>query len=155
MKYWLMKTEPNTYSWDDLNEQPGKKDHWDGVRNYQARNFIKEMKKGDLAFFYHSVVRPPGIVGVVEVVKTAYADFTAFDSSSKYFDAKSSPENPRWFMVDIKARKKLKKMIPLDELKTTPGLETMQLLKKGNRLSIQPVTEKEFKTIMKIAGEKL
>ena len=101
MNYWLVKTEPNTFSWDDLKNLPGKKDHWEGVRNYKARNYLRQMKKGDLAFFYHSVVKPISIVGIVEVVREAYPDHTQFDPKSDYYDPKSPKENPRWVMVDV------------------------------------------------------
>jgi len=152
MKYWLLKSEPDAFSIDDLKNMPGKKDHWDGIRNYQARNIMRDdMKKGDLAFFYHSSCAVPAIVGVVEIVKEAYDDYTALDPKAKYFDAKASPENPRWCMVDVKFKKKFKQHIPLADLKEIKKLKNMQLLKKGNRLSIMPVAAAEWKTIMAIA----
>ena len=118
MNYWLLKSEPLAFSIEDLKELPNKTDHWDGVRNYQARNMMRDdMKKGDLAFFYHSNCNPPGIIGVVKVVKEGYPDHTAFDPDSKYFDPKSNPDNPRWIMVDVKYQKKLKRLISLEELK--------------------------------------
>lgn len=148
MTCWLMKSEPEAFSIDDLAARPGKREHWDGVRNYQARNFMREMKKGDKVLFYHSSCPEPGVVGVAKVVKEAYPDFTAFDPESKYFDPKSSPDKPRWFMVDIQFQKKLKRTIALAELKQNPLLEGMQLLRKGNRLSVMPVAEWEFDTIL-------
>jgi predicted RNA-binding protein with PUA-like domain len=143
-----MKSEPDAFSIDDLAARPGKREHWDGVRNYQARNFMREMKKGDKVLFYHSSCPEPGVVGVAKVVKEAYPDFTAFDPESKYFDPKSSPDKPRWFMVDIQFQKKLKRTIALAELKQNPLLEGMQLLRKGNRLSVMPVAESEFDAIL-------
>lgn len=148
MTCWLMKSEPDAFSIDDLAARTGKREHWDGVRNYQARNFMREMKKGDKVLFYHSSCPEPGVVGVAKVVKEAYPDFTAFDPESKYFDPKSSPDKPRWFMVDIQFQKKLKRTIALAELKQNPLLEGMQLLRKGNRLSVMPVAESEFDTIL-------
>lgn len=148
-----MKSEPEAFSIDDLKAMPKKIEHWDGVRNYQARNFMKAMQKGDQIFFYHSNCKPPGIVGVAEVVKLAYPDFTAFDTDSKYYDPKSTPDNPRWFMVDIKFKQKFKQMISLDELKITKGLEAMALTRKGNRLSVMPVSEKEWRVILDIRND--
>ncbi len=148
MTCWLMKSEPDAFSIDDLAARPNKREHWDGVRNYQARNFMREMKKGDKVLFYHSSCPEPGVVGVAKVVKEAYPDFTAFDPESKYFDPKSSPDKPRWFMVDIQFQKKLKRTIALAELKQNLLLEGMQLLRKGNRLSVMPVAESEFDTIL-------
>ncbi|MCL4155640.1 UNVERIFIED_CONTAM: hypothetical protein GTU68_057238 [Idotea baltica] len=131
---------------------PGKKDHWDGIRNYQARNMMRDdMKKGDMAFFYHSSCPVPGIVGTCEVVKEAYDDFTALDKKSKYFDAKATKENPRWCMVDVKYKKKFKQIVTLEALKQNQKLADMTLLKKGNRLSIMPVSAKEWKLIMLMA----
>lgn len=142
MKYWLLKSEPSAFGIDDLKKQPNKTDHWDGVRNYQARNFMcDDMRKGDLAFFYHSNCKLPGIVGIMEIVREAYPDHTAFDADSKYFDAKSDPKNPRWFMVDVKYKRHLKRLISLAELKDHAAqLGDSHLLQKGSRLSIMPVT---------------
>ncbi len=151
MKYWLMKSEPDAFSIDDLKAQPKKTEHWDGIRNYQARNMMRdEMKKGDQVFFYHSNCKPPGIVGIAEVTREAYPDHTAFEPNSKYYDPKSDPDNPRWIMVDVKFKKKFKEMISLDELRKVPALKDMLLLRKGNRLSITPVSEKEWKAILKM-----
>lgn len=152
MQYWLLKSEPEAFSIDDLKQLPKKTDHWDGIRNYQARNMMRDqMKKGDLAFFYHSNCTPPGIVGVVEIVREAYPDHTAFDPDSKYHDPKSDPENPRWMMVDVKFKKAFKQMITLEELRKNNKLEDMLILRKGNRLSITPVTERQWKIISQIA----
>ncbi len=149
MQYWLMKSEPLTFGIDDLKAMPNKTDHWDGVRNYQARNMMRDdMQKGDLIFFYHSNCKPPGIVGIAEVAKTSYPDHTAFDPESKYYDPKSDPDKPRWFMVNVKYKKKFKNMISLQTLRENPLIENMVLLRPGNRLSITPVSETEWKTIL-------
>ncbi len=151
MQYWLMKSEPNVYSIDDLAQQNSKTDHWDGIRNYQARNFIRdEMRKGDLAFFYHSNCPQPGITGIVKIVREAYPDFTAFDAKHKYYDPKSDPQQPRWFMVDVKLVRKLKRTIPLLELKEHKKLQDMRLLQRGSRLSILPVTTQQWDYILKL-----
>lgn len=151
LNYWLMKCEPSAYSIDDL-----KKDQtafWEGVRNYQARNFMRDkMKKKDLAFFYHSNAKPSGIVGLMEIVSEGYPDFTSFDSKNKYFDPKSSQEKPIWYMVDVKFVKKFPKIITLNDLREIKGLEEMMVLKKGSRLSIQPVSTNEFNLIMRKYG---
>ena len=144
--YWLMKTEPRTYSWQDLISE--KITSWEGVRNYQARNFMRDqMKPGDRCFIYHSVVQPMAIMGIAEVVRAAYPDHFAFEPGHKYFDPKSSADNPRWVMVDVQAKESFKSPITLERLKTVPGLENMMLLRKGSRLSIQPVSEDEWKII--------
>lgn len=145
--YWLFKSEPDKYSIDDMASFGT--DHWDGVRNYTARNNMQAMKKGDLGFFYHSRTTPPGIVGVVKVVKEAYPDHTAFDPKAAYYDPKSDPEKPRWFMVDVKFVKKFSETVPLPELKKIPALEQMALVRMS-RLSVSPVTEKEWKVIMEL-----
>lgn len=153
MNYWLMKSEPNAFSIDDLNIMPEQTEHWDGVRNYQARNMMRDqMKIGDQVFFYHSNCTVPGIVGMMEVVREGYPDHTAFDPQSKYFDPKSDPNNPRWIMVDIKYIRHTKRIIPLAELKESAALENMQLVRKGNRLSIMPVTAEEWSIILKLEG---
>ena len=147
-----MKTEPDVFSIDDLRNAPQKTTFWEGVRNYQARNFMRDqMKKGDKVLIYHSNCKPPGIVGVGEVCKESYPDFTAWDKTSKYFDPKSSKDNPRWFMVDVKFKKKFKKVISLEDLKLNSDKLDMLILRKGNRLSITPVTEKDFNKILKMA----
>lgn len=151
MKYWLMKSEPDVFGIEHLKALPNKTDHWDGVRNYQARNMMRdEMKKGDKVFFYHSNCKPPAIVGIMEVVKEGYVDHTAFDPDQKYYDPKSNPDNPRWYMVDVKHVRDLKREIPLDELKQYPELADMKLVQKGNRLSIMPVTKNEWDFILSI-----
>lgn len=153
-KFWLMKTEPEAYSIDDLANEKNKTTHWDGVRNYQARNFMRDdMRKGDEVLLYHSNAKPPGVVGVCTIVKESYPDFTAFDPQDKHYDPKSRKDEPRWFMVDIKLKKKFKELIGLDHLKTVKALEGMVLLTKGSRLSVQPVTKKQFDTILKIASK--
>ena len=151
MNYWLFKSEPDAFGIDDLAALPGKKDHWDGIRNYQARNMIRDdIKKGDLGFFYHSSCPVPGIVGLVTITRESYPDHTAFDAKEKYFDSKSDPENPRWFMVDVKLKKKFREIITLEELKNRKPLRDMQLLKRGNRLSILPIKKKEWDYINKM-----
>jgi len=150
--HWLFKSEPDAFSIDDLRAMKGKRDHWDGIRNYQARNLMRDqMKKGDLGFFYHSSCKVPGVVGVVQVVKEAYPDHTAWDPESPYYDAKSSADNPRWLMVDVKFVKKYKAVITLQQLRQTAGLEDMVLLQKGSRLSIQPVSEAQWAIIEKLS----
>ena len=154
MKYWLMKSEPDVYGIDHLRAEKRKTDHWDGIRNYQARNFMRdEMKKGDLAFFYHSNCEEPAIVGLIEIVREGYPDHTAFLSNEKYFDAKSDPDNPRWVMVDVRFKKKFKKPVSLKALKGERSLAQMRLVQRGNRLSILPVVAKEWNHILKMAGE--
>ncbi len=148
-RYWLFKSEPTTYSVDDLAKEPDQTDYWDGVRNYQARNMLRDdIKKGDEVLFYHSRTKVPGIVGICSVARSGYPDTAAFDPDSKYFDPKSSPDNPRWYMVDVKLKKKLPEIISLTDLKAMPGLENMAVTRKGSRLSIQPVTQEEWKVIM-------
>jgi predicted RNA-binding protein with PUA-like domain len=151
MKYWLVKTEPSVFSWDDLQKLPHQTSPWEGVRNYQARNFMRdEMKLGDRVFFYHSVAKPLAIMGIAQVVKEAYPDPFAFDPKSDYYDPKSSPENPRWVMVDLQFESAFTPPITLDKLKQTSGLEEMMLLRKGSRLSVQPVTAQEWEIVCNI-----
>jgi predicted RNA-binding protein with PUA-like domain len=151
-KYWLMKSEPDSFSIDDLAAEKNKTTGWDGVRNYQARNYMRdEMKKGDLVLFYHSRLKPPGVAGIAKIVKESYPDFTAFDPKDKHFDPKSKQENPRWFMVDVKLQKKFKRLVTLDELRAIKSLEGMVLLQKGSRLSVQPVTKKQFDIVCDLA----
>lgn len=149
MHYWLMKSEPESYSIDDLKQD--KKTPWEGVRNYQARNFMREMKKGDLVLFYHSNITPPGVAGLGKVCREYYPDQTQWNKKSKYYDTKSSKENPRWFLVDVCFVKKFKKLITLDELKNSSDLKDMLVTRKGSRLSVQPVTEKHFKRIVNLS----
>lgn len=154
-RYWLMKSEPEAFSWDDLLASKDQTTSWDGVRNYQARNLLRdEIKKGDQVFFYHSRVNPQVIMGTATVVREGYPDDSQFDPKSKYHDEKSDPENPRWFMVDIKADKPFKHPVSLPRMKTTPGLEEMSLLRKGNRLSVQPVTAEEWKIVRALSRTK-
>jgi len=156
MNYWLIKSEPEAFSIDDLKNAPGKREHWDGIRNYQARNFIRDdMEKGDLAFFYHSNCAQPGIVGVCEIVSDAYPDHTQFDSNSRYFDAKSDPDQPRWLMRDVKYRRKTRRLISLSELKNhAERLEKFPLIQRGNRLSIMPVSKKHWDFILSLEPQK-
>lgn len=150
--YWLMKSEPSCFSIDDLRNESNQTTHWDGVRNYQARNFMRDsMCVGDQIFFYHSNCKPPGIIGVVEVVSKAYPDFTAFDPNSEHPDASSTPDKPRWFMVDVRFKAKFPHLIALDTLKQYPELDGMQLLRKGNRLSVLPVKADEWDFIIQLA----
>ncbi|MFK7822823.1 MAG: EVE domain-containing protein [Oligoflexales bacterium] len=150
MQYWLMKSEPEVFSIDDLSKVS--REPWDGVRNYQARNFMKSMNKGDLAFFYHSNCKPPGIAGIMSIVKTAYPDHTALDPKSPYFDEKASEENPRWYMVDVKFKKRFKQLISLNDLKEVDALADLSLVRKGNRLSIMPVTEEQWNCILGLSS---
>ena len=150
MKYWLLKTEPDCFSIDDLASQKQQTTYWDGVRNYQARNFMRdEMSVGDRVLFYHSSCDPPGIAGICEIVRAAYPDHTAFDLSNPHFDPRSKRDDPAWMMVDIRLKSKFAQLIPLDQLRTIRGLEKMELLRRGSRLSVQPVTKKEFELIVK------
>jgi len=147
LKYWLMKSEPESFGIDALAAAKGRTTGWDGVRNYQVRNFMRdEMKKGDLAFFYHSSCAVPGVAGIVKVVREAYPDATAFDSKHHHYDPDSDPRDPRWLMIDVKLERKFARIIALDELrKHAEGpLKNMALLKRGNRLSITPLTKPEF-----------
>ena len=151
MGYWLMKSEPDTFGIDDLAARPGQTEPWDGVRNYQARNMMRdEMRVGDSVFFYHSNCDQPGIVGVAEVASEAYPDHTAFDAEAKYYDPKSDPQNPRWFLVDLRYVRHLRRNITLAELKTyaDTALEGMPLVRRGNRLSIMPVTPSQWEFIL-------
>ena len=152
MKHWLMKSEPETFSIDDLRRQPGKRTPWDGVRNYQARNMMRdEMKKGDLVFFYHSNCEVPGIVGIARVVKEAYPDPTAFDPEDPHYDPKSDPDEPRWMLVDVGYVRKLGRTVSLTELKErAEDLGDFALLRRGNRLSGMPVSEAQWEYILKL-----
>ena len=152
-RYWLMKSEPNAYSFSDLMNEEGSKAEWDGVRNYQARNTMRDdMKVGDGVIFYHSNAKPPGAVGTAEVVREGYPDFTAWDPDSEHPDPKSTPDNPIWYMVDIKAVDEFKRLVPLREIKATPGLEEMPLVK-NSRLSVQPVTKPEWDIILALGDQ--
>ena len=149
MAYWLMKSEPEEFSIDDLRNRPGRTEPWDGVRNYQARNMMRdEMRKGDQIFFYHSNCETPGIAGIAKIVREGYPDPTAFDPRDKHFDPGSDPDNPRWFLVDVRFVRKFKRVIPLSELKADPALEDLPLVRRGNRLSIMPVTKKQWEHVL-------
>lgn len=151
--YWLVKSEPGCYSIDTLENEPDQITSWDGVRNYQARNFMRDgMKIGDKVLFYHSVTNP-SIVGVCEVVRESYPDHTAWNPEDDHFDPKSTVDNPRWFMVDVKFVEKLPRALSLKELRQVPGLEHMELLRKGSRLSVMPVDKNEFDIICNLAKE--
>jgi predicted RNA-binding protein with PUA-like domain len=149
MQHWLMKSEPDVYSLADLRRDGVSA--WEGVRNYQARNFMQAMKLKDRVFFYHSRQDPPGIVGVCRVSKVAFPDHTAWDPESKYFDPKASPDNPRWQMVEVEFVEEFPRLISLNELKSAKGLEEMVVGRKGSRLSVQPVTPSEWKVVLKLA----
>jgi predicted RNA-binding protein with PUA-like domain len=153
MSHWLIKSEPDTFSIDDLAKKPKKTTHWDGVRNFQARNFLRDqMQRGDLAFFYHSSCEVPAIVGVVKVVKPGYPDHTAFDRKDKHYDADSNPDNPRWYMVDVQLQRKLQHAITLETLREHADneLRGLALLKRGNRLSITPVSDAHWDFILSL-----
>jgi predicted RNA-binding protein with PUA-like domain len=151
MRHWLMKSEPDEFSIDDLARVRGQTTCWFGVRNYQARNFMRdEMRVGDLAFFYHSSCPEPGIAGIVEVVRPAHPDITQFDPKSQYFDPKSTRESPRWVNVDVKLREKTR-LVTLPELRAHPQLADMVILRRGNRLSITPVTPAEWRFVTTLA----
>ena len=151
MNYWLMKSEPHVYPWEKLVED--KSTHWDGVRNYQARNMMRDdMKIGDFVLLYHSNCKPPHVAGVARVCREGYGDFTSWDSSSKYFDEKSTPDNPRWFMVDIEPVCALNSIVALDAVRQEAALADMLLIRRGQRLSIQPVQENEFIHICEMGG---
>jgi len=152
MKLWLMKSEPETFSIDDL-ERKGR-EPWDGVRNYQARNFMREMAVGDLVIFYHSNAKPPGAAGIGRIARAAYPDPTQFDKKSEYYDPKSKKEDSRWSLVDVEFVEKFDKEISLQALKDDAALEGMLVTRKGSRLSVQPVDEKHFKRVLELAGAK-
>jgi predicted RNA-binding protein with PUA-like domain len=147
MAYWLFKTEPDTFSIDTLRTQ--KRSCWEGVRNYQARNMLRdEVKEGDYVLIYHSSCKKVGVAGIAKVVKESYWDHFAFDPESEYYDAKSDPNNPRWVMVDVEFVRKTERLIPLSVMKAMPELAKMPLVRRGNRLSIMPVTESEWLAIL-------
>ncbi len=148
-----MKSEPAVFSIDDLASAGDRGDHWDGVRNYQARNYLRTMRRGDRALFYHSSCPQPGVVGIMEIARGAYPDPTALDHSSPYFDPKSSTDEPRWYMVDVRFMRRLRRTIALDELKHNPRLEAMALLRRGNRLSVMPVSTAEWRAILAMEGK--
>ncbi len=150
-KYWLMKSEPEAFSFDDLLACPNQTDHWDGIRNYQARNHMMTMKKGDRILFYHSSTTPPHAAGVAEVARETYPDHTALDPKSQYHDPKATPDNPRWQMVDVRAVEKLPAPVTLAEIKANQKLREMLVVQRGQRLSIQPVTAAEFQEVLRMA----
>lgn len=153
MNYWLMKSEPEAFSIFDLKKRPQQTEHWDGVRNYQARNFMRAMKKGDLAFFYHSSCEVPGIYGIIEIAHEAYPDHTSWDRKNSHYDPKSTPQEPRWYMVDVRFKRALKQPITLTQIKAQPALKNMRLVQPGSRLSVMPVTAKEWDIILKLSEE--
>ena len=152
-RYWLVKSEPDVFSWDDLWKAKGRRTHWDGIRNYRVRNFIRDdIKNGDLVLYYHSNAKPPGVAGVAVVVKEAYPDHTQFDPKDSHHDPKSDPDDPRWLMFDVKAKKKLARFVSLEELKDNPKLEEMLVVQRGQRLSIQPVKPAEWREVLRMGG---
>ena len=152
--YWLMKSEPHVYPYEQLVKDGST--HWDGVRNYQARNLMRDdMKMGDLVLFYHSNFKPPHVVGIARVCQEGYPDFTAQDPNSKYFDEKATPDNPRWMMVDIEPVMELPQIIPLEDIRNNPECEGMLLIRKGQRLSVQPVEEEHFLAVIRMVGVEL
>ena len=154
MRYWLLKTEPDVFSFEDLKKRRGQTEPWNGVRNYQVRNFMRdEMKPGDLGFFYHSSCPQPGIAGIVRIVSEAYPDPTQFDPKSEYFDAGSKKDAPRWLMMDVKWEADLKRFVSLEEMKADPNLADMVVLRRGNRLSIMPVEKVHWDRVRKLAGK--
>ncbi len=154
MNHWLIKSEPDVFSIRDLAKAKQRTTRWEGVRNYQARNFLRAMKRGDLALYYHSNADPSAVAGVVEVVREAYPDPTAWDPRSAYVDPKASPDNPIWSMVDVKLVEVFAREIPLDELRSVKALAGMELLRRGSRLSVQPVTAAQFRTIRTLASKR-
>ena len=150
MRHWLFKSEPDTFSLDDL-ERDGTTE-WSGVRNFQARNLMREMQVGDLGFFYHSSVKPPGIAGICEVIAEAHPDSTQFDRASEYYDGSSGRANPKWWCVDVRFVERLPRFVSLDELRTVPELAYLPLLQRGQRLSVQPVNADEWTRILALAA---
>ncbi|TVQ99428.1 MAG: EVE domain-containing protein [Desulfovibrionales bacterium] len=151
-RHWLLKSEPNCFSIEDLAAAPDQTTFWDGVRNYQARNLMRKMRVGDQALYYHSQTNP-SVVGLVEIVREAYPDHTAWDPQNDHFDSRSTPDKPLWDMVDIRLIRKFPQALPLPMLRTVADLAGMELLRKGSRLSVQPVTEAQFTTILRLAEE--
>lgn len=149
MQFWLMKSEPSEFSIDDLMARPGQTEPWDGVRNYQARNLMRDdMKVGDLAFFYHSNCVEPAIVGIMDIVRAGYPDNTAFDPKDKHYDPKSNPGSPKWYRIDVRFQHKLGRAITLAELREHPQLANVPLLQRGNRLSVMPISKLEWDFIL-------
>jgi predicted RNA-binding protein with PUA-like domain len=154
MRHWLVKSEPDVYSFDDLMRDRDRTTHWHGVRNYQARNLLREMKRGDAVLFYHSGCEPPHVAGVARVVREAYPDPSAWDPKSEYHDPASTREEPRWYMVDVQGERALPATVTLAELKANPRLAAMKLVQKGQRLSVQPVEAAEFAEVLRMAETK-
>lgn len=152
-QYWLMKSEPNEFSLQDLAMRPGQTEPWDGVRNYQARNFMRAMQPGDGVLFYHSNCALPGVVGLAEVSRSAYPDPTQFDPGNSHYDPCSDPANPRWDLVEVRYVRAFPRTVSLDELRQTPGLESNPVVRRGNRLSIMPVTPAEWQIVLALAGQ--
>ena len=153
-RYWLLKTEPETFSFDDLVRAPARTTGWNGVRNYQARNLLRDaMKKGDRVLIYHSSADPPAVVGEAEIAREGYPDPTQFDRKDDHFDPDSAPDEPRWYQVDVRALRKLPKEVPLPLIRETPALRKMALVQRGQRLSVQPVTEAEYEAIVALGGK--
>ena len=150
VRYWLMKSEPHVYPFSQLVEDGST--HWDGVRNYQARNMMRDdLKLGDMVLFYHSNTKPPHVAGIARVSREGYPDHTSWDPDSKYYDEKSSPDNPRWIMVDIEAIQEMEK-VSLVDIKANPNLDGMPLVQKGQRLSVQPVSKEQYEEICRMGG---
>jgi len=152
MKHWLFKSEPSTYAIDDLRSAPGGTDHWDGIRNYQARNFLRdEVQAGDRVLFYHSSTTPTAVVGTARVARGGYPDHTAWDPDGDHFDPRSTADKPVWYMVDLTFEEKFPVPVTMEALRAEPALKEMMLLRKGMRLSVQPVTAAEFEAVLKLA----
>jgi predicted RNA-binding protein with PUA-like domain len=151
--YWLFKSEPSEFSWKDLKKSKNQTTFWDGIRNYQARNFLRdEVKEGDGVLFYQSSTNPLAVAGYCEVVKDGYPDHTQFDKNNDHYDPKADPKNPTWFMVDIKLVKEFRNLVTLDSIKSNPKLKSMRLIQRGQRLSIQPITKEEYDEILKMGS---
>ena len=153
-RYWLFKSEPTAYSFADLLNEPDRTAEWDGVRNYQVRNFMRDdMKVGDGVLFYHSSAKPLAVIGTARIVSESYPDSTAWDPADKHYDPKSTPDNAIWLMVDIQAEKEFARPVTLDEIKQSPKLQDMLLVRRGMRLSIQPVTQQEWDEVVAMGTE--
>jgi len=153
-RYWVMKSEPDVYSFEDLQNDPEGHEHWDGVRNYQARNFLCSQRVGDPVLFYHSNTDVPAVVGIAKVVREAYPDPTAFDPNDNHFDPRSNPDSPTWFMTDIAAVRPLERSLPLRELQQRPELDGLALIRKGNRLSVMEISKAHYDFIVSLARKK-
>jgi predicted RNA-binding protein with PUA-like domain len=154
-RYWLLKSEPGSFSFEDLLAAPGQTTLWDGVRNYQARNMLRDdLRPGDGVLFYHSNANPPGVAGVAEVLRAGYPDPTQFDPSDPHFDPRSDPDDPRWFVVDVRARGAFAELLPLEALRGASRLSGMALLQRGQRLSVQPVSAAEWREVLRMGGRR-